>query len=204
MGFPSGTSGKEPACQCRRCKRCGFDPWVGKIPWRRAWQPTPIFLSGESMDRGAWQAMVHRVAKSQTLLKGLSTNAYQSPSGIQITWARNDLVGKGENRLQKGSKQTLTTYLHGSYVSKVYSHIFFFQKILSSPLQWGHNNIISILQMRARRFTATQQPSKAHINVRYDVGLPSDSLHLHHDVFGDSKMQQKFLLGHSLESKWGW
>ena len=34
----------EPACQYRRLKRCGFDPWVGKIPWRRAWQPTPIFF----------------------------------------------------------------------------------------------------------------------------------------------------------------
>ena len=32
MGFPGGTSGKEPNCQCRRFKRCGFDPWVGKIP----------------------------------------------------------------------------------------------------------------------------------------------------------------------------
>ena len=39
---------KEPACQCRRHKRCGFDPWVGKIPWRRTWQPTPVFLPGES------------------------------------------------------------------------------------------------------------------------------------------------------------
>ena len=29
-------------------KRCGFDPWVTKIPWRRAWQPTPVFLPGES------------------------------------------------------------------------------------------------------------------------------------------------------------
>ena len=29
-------------------KRCGFDPWVGKIPWRRAWQPTPVFLPRES------------------------------------------------------------------------------------------------------------------------------------------------------------
>ena len=46
--FPAGTSGKEPACQCRRHKRCGFDPWVGKIPWRRKWQPTPVFLPGES------------------------------------------------------------------------------------------------------------------------------------------------------------
>ena len=48
LGFPGGTSGKEPACQCRRHKRCGFDPWVGEIPWRRTWQPPPVFLSGES------------------------------------------------------------------------------------------------------------------------------------------------------------
>ena len=34
----------KPTCQCRRC---GFDPWVGKIPWRRKWQPTPIFLPGK-------------------------------------------------------------------------------------------------------------------------------------------------------------
>ena len=43
-----GASGKEPTCQCRRQKRCGFDPWVGKIPWRRSQQPTAVFLSGES------------------------------------------------------------------------------------------------------------------------------------------------------------
>ena len=47
-GFPGGTSSKEPACQCRRHKRRRFDPWFGKIPWRRAWQPTPAFLPGES------------------------------------------------------------------------------------------------------------------------------------------------------------
>ena len=49
MGFPGGNSGKEPehACQCRRCKRHRFDPWVGKIPWRRAWQFIPVFLPGE-------------------------------------------------------------------------------------------------------------------------------------------------------------
>ena len=47
-GFPGSTSGKEPTCPCRRCKRHGFDPLVGKIPWRRAWQPTPVFLPGES------------------------------------------------------------------------------------------------------------------------------------------------------------
>ena len=38
LGFPGGARGKEPACQCRRHKKCEFNPWVGKIPRRRAWQ----------------------------------------------------------------------------------------------------------------------------------------------------------------------
>ena len=48
--FLGGASGKESACQCRRHKRrkrCRFDPWVGKIPWRRAWQPISVFLPGK-------------------------------------------------------------------------------------------------------------------------------------------------------------
>ena len=44
----SDASGKEPTCQCSRSKRHGFDPWVRKILWRSAWQPTPVFLPGES------------------------------------------------------------------------------------------------------------------------------------------------------------
>ena len=48
MGFSGGTTGKEPSCQCRRCKICRFDPRVGKIRWSRKWQPTPVFLPGES------------------------------------------------------------------------------------------------------------------------------------------------------------
>ena len=45
--FPGGASGKELTCQCRRCKKRGFSPWIGMIPWRKAWQPTPEFLPGE-------------------------------------------------------------------------------------------------------------------------------------------------------------
>ena len=48
LGFPGGASDKEPARQCRRHYRCRFNPSVGKIPWRRTWQPTPVFLPGES------------------------------------------------------------------------------------------------------------------------------------------------------------
>ena len=47
LGFSGDASGKETTCQCRRYKRRGFDLWVGKVPWRRAWQSTPVFLSGE-------------------------------------------------------------------------------------------------------------------------------------------------------------
>ena len=46
--FPGGTNGKEPVHQCRRHKRRGYNPWVGKIPWKRAWKPTPVVLPGES------------------------------------------------------------------------------------------------------------------------------------------------------------
>ena len=54
-GFPGGATGKEPACQCRRHKRGGFNPWVRRIPWMRAWQPTPVFLPGKCH---GWKSLV--------------------------------------------------------------------------------------------------------------------------------------------------
>ena len=45
--LPTWLSGQESACQGRRCRRRGFNLWVGKIPWKRAWQPAPVFLCGE-------------------------------------------------------------------------------------------------------------------------------------------------------------
>ena len=80
MDFPGGTSGKEPICQCRRRKRCEFNPWVGKSPWRLGRAPggghgNPLQYSclDNPMDSGAWWATVHRVAESRTQLKWLST-----------------------------------------------------------------------------------------------------------------------------------
>ena len=49
--LPGWLSGKEPTCQCRRCE---FNCWVGKIPWRRAWQRTPVLLPGESQGQRSW------------------------------------------------------------------------------------------------------------------------------------------------------
>ena len=61
--------GKEPACPCTRHGRCGLDPWVGKIPWRRAWNPLQYSCLENPLDRGACWAIVHGVTKSWTRLK---------------------------------------------------------------------------------------------------------------------------------------
>ena len=67
-------SGKKSPCQCRRHKRFGgSNLWTGKIPWRRALLCSCL---ENPMDRGAWQATVHRVAKSWTQLKWISSHAY--------------------------------------------------------------------------------------------------------------------------------
>ena len=55
--YPGGVSGKELNCQCRRPKRCGFGSWIGKIPWRRTWLPTSLFLPREFHEQrslGVW------------------------------------------------------------------------------------------------------------------------------------------------------
>ena len=61
----------------------GFDPWIGKIPWRRAWQPTPVFLPGESHGQRSLVGTVHRAVKSWIQLKGLGKTALHS-----LVWAR--------------------------------------------------------------------------------------------------------------------
>ena len=52
---PSGASDKESTCQCRRHKRHGFSLWVRKIPWMRAWQPTPVFFFFPYSSITAWR-----------------------------------------------------------------------------------------------------------------------------------------------------
>ena len=60
IGFPCHSFSKESACNAGDLR---FDPWVGKIPWRRKWQPTPVFLPGESHGQRTWRAIVHGVAR---------------------------------------------------------------------------------------------------------------------------------------------
>ena len=65
-------SGKESTCQWRRW---GFDPWVGKIPWKRIWQPTPVFLPGQSHGQGRLAGCSPRGHKESDMTKLLSTHS---------------------------------------------------------------------------------------------------------------------------------
>ena len=49
-----------------KCRGPGFSPYTGEIPWRRKRLPTPVFLPGESQERGAWQATAHGGTEGQT------------------------------------------------------------------------------------------------------------------------------------------
>ena len=53
LGLPRWHGSKESACQCRRHKTCRFNPWIGKIPWGRTWQPAPAFLPGKFHGQGS-------------------------------------------------------------------------------------------------------------------------------------------------------
>lgn len=67
-GFPDGSVVKESACQCRRHRRFGFNPWVRKILWRRKGQPASLTLPGES--HGFWQRILAAIAlRNRTQLR---------------------------------------------------------------------------------------------------------------------------------------
>ena len=61
-GFPGGDGVKDPACQCRRHKRHGFYPWVGKIPWRGHGNPLQYSCLEKPMNKGAWWAIAQNAA----------------------------------------------------------------------------------------------------------------------------------------------
>ena len=87
MGFPGDVSGKEPICQCRRCKRLEFNPWVWKIPWRSTQQPTPVFLPGES--------------QGQRTLEGYSPWGHKESHMTEVIQHEHNTMSKLKNSVQR-------------------------------------------------------------------------------------------------------
>ena len=84
---------KDSTCQC---KRCGFDPWVGKIPWRREWQPTPQVLPGESHE--------------QRILEGYSPWGRKEPDATERAHMLTYILG-GITRLFPGIVKLATIFM---------------------------------------------------------------------------------------------
>ena len=88
MSFPCGASGKEHTCQCRRL---GFDPWVGKVSWRRKGQPIPVFLPVKSNGQRSLEGYSLWVNKESGTTEQLSTHTSLSK---QLGWSRLELNWK--------------------------------------------------------------------------------------------------------------
>ena len=93
-------NGQESTCQCRRYR---FNLWVGRIPWRRKWQPTLVFLPGKSPGQGSLMATVHGVTKSWTWFSNwtiTNNNCLQSivprdlslREAIRKNWGKADIL----------------------------------------------------------------------------------------------------------------
>ena len=139
LGFSGGSSGKEPACQCRRQKRLGFYPWVGKIPQRRAWQPTLVFLPGEShghmsLMEGLKESGTTEVTEHTCILppsEFLSPTSQNSPSS---TFSQNSLSPSfsQESLTSSLTQISLSLYFSQNFLTQN-SHLVSFSENFLSP-----------------------------------------------------------------------
>ena len=82
------SSGKESTCQCRRCKRRGFNSWFGKILWRRKRQPTPVFLPGEFHGKRSLEGYSPWGCKELDMTERLSTATHTACMNYTESWQK--------------------------------------------------------------------------------------------------------------------
>ena len=99
-------SGKESVCQWRRHRRHRFSSWVRKIPWRRKWQPTPVFLPGKS--HGQWSLEGYMGLQSQTRLSTQTHTHTLHLTSPAVTPTFAGQIGLPKLQHQQSSMQFLT------------------------------------------------------------------------------------------------
>ena len=168
-GFPGGASGKEPACQCRRHRKCGFDPWVRKIPWRRKWQQ--VSLPGEShgqrilagySPRGCKESDTTEVPKHRRACACALSRVwvllleYIINNIIYFKWPHNKLVS--------GPKYVVYTYNMKTLQMYFWTHIFFSPQNLFSPSsankRYKYKVTILSHQLSSLSFSCRQEQEK--------------------------------------------
>ena len=160
-GFPGGGNSKETACWCRRCKRCEFDPWVEKIPWRGKWHSTPVVLPAIFQKQrilANYNPMEWGCKESDTT-ELLSMSCRSKFSAPMITRLRALPVSLQQNYLEPGGSSRIfpaITAAHNISFSSVWS-IFLFrvtspQRSQSTPLSCWQSSWVPIAYRRMPRF----------------------------------------------------
>ena len=86
MGLPGGSDGRV----CLQCRRPGLSPWVGKIPWRKEWLPTPVFLCGGAPGQRSVAGCSSQGCKEPDATEGL-TPSYRTASGCHFVIKHSNL-----------------------------------------------------------------------------------------------------------------
>ena len=129
--LPRWLKGKESTCQCRRSRRRRFNPWVGKMPWRKKWQLTPVFLPRKSqglkslMGYSPWDhKRVEQDWATKQITKRLQFNFILSSErrihNVILVWLSILELFSRENKLQRNE------YVLRLSIAKVHLVLFFF------------------------------------------------------------------------------
>ena len=86
-GFSGDSGGEASTCQCRRCQRLRFDPWVGKIPWRKKEQPTPVFLPGKFQGQSCLAGYSPQGHKESDTTEQLNNKSVTWEHSVSRPWA---------------------------------------------------------------------------------------------------------------------
>ena len=111
-GMPRWRSGKGSACQCRRHRRSGFDPWVWKSHWRRKWQPTPVYLPRESHGQRNLAGYSPWGCKELELSEQLSMHAQSYSNQNSVVLAQKQTYGSVQQDREPRNKPTHLTSIN--------------------------------------------------------------------------------------------
>ena len=128
-GIPRWFSSKESTCQCRRPRRCSFNPWVEKISWSRKCRPIPVFLLGKFYEQRSLQGW----AKNGTLLSTHGVTRARKHARIPSAW-------RSFSREDFPDTHTHThTYRISTFMGLLKTWLFDFCRILLTRLQSKYN-----------------------------------------------------------------
>ena len=142
--FLGGAAGKQSSCQFRRHKRFWFDPWVGKITWRRKWQPIPVFLPGKSHGQRSLSGYSPWACKDSDMTEpSMHTHTHTHTPQVLVSACGVPWTGIRLMPPALGA-QSLRHWAAGVVPSQVWHHlglVSFFVSVMSSLLFWYRGGV---------------------------------------------------------------